>query len=120
MSTTYQIQEGKLIACDSSSGTIVSVNEFDGCPVFKVLPLLDQEGCLILLDPGASNKPSFENLLRVNIDGSVVWRSPLPRSHDAYADLLSTEEGIEARTWHGVRVLVDPTNGKIHEIGFSK
>jgi hypothetical protein len=120
MTRRYAIESGKLVARDSSSGAVVWSREFAGCPVFKLLPLQDEGDCLVLLDPGASKQPTFENLLRVKADGSVAWRAPLPRSHDAYSDVLSTNAGIEARPWQGLRVLVDAAKGTVREIGFSK
>jgi hypothetical protein len=37
------------------------------------------EGSLILLDPGASKQPTFENLL-LRCHGQIKWRSQLPQS----------------------------------------
>ena len=119
MITSYAIESGKLVARDARSNT-VWVKEFDGCPVLKLLPLIGEKDCLVVLDPAASKQPTFENLLRVGSDGSIVWRASLPRSHDAYVNVVSTHAAIEAITWRGVRVLVDPANGAVREIGLSK
>ena len=120
MPTNYSIESGKLIIRDEPSGSLLWSGNFDGGLVYKILPLRAREGCLVLLDPGSSPKPTFENLLRVNASGEITWRASLPRSHDAFTDVLFAGTQIEAHTWNGIRVVVDVDTGQTREIGFSK
>jgi hypothetical protein len=78
------------------------------------------EGTLILLDPGSSKQPTFENLfLRHN--GRVKWKAQLPQSHDAFVSVRLTESGeIEANTWQGFLVKVDLETGKTTKKDFVK
>lgn len=120
MNTSHRIESGKLIIENLSTGVLEWSGDFEGLPVFKVLPINGTTDCLVLLDPGASKQPTFKNLLRVKNTGDIIWRAELPRSHDAYADVLVTNQGVEARSWQGIRVLVSLVDGSVEEIGFSK
>ena len=119
MNNGYKIESGKLVIFDLATNDVKWSGDFEGS-VFKILPIPEGDDCLVLLDPGISKKPTFENLLRVQPSGDITWRAKLSRSHDAYTDVLSTGEGVEARTWNGVRVLIDLADGSVREIGFSK
>ena len=88
--------------------------------MIKLLPLSDGCDCLVLLDYAGSNRPTFENLLRVDRSGAIVWVAQLPDSNDAYVDVYSSETGIEASTWSGFRVRIDITTGRMVERHFTK
>jgi len=120
MKANYSIESGKLIVRDASSGSIVWTGDFGGLTVFKALPLADSETCLVFLDPGSSKQPTFENLLLVSHSGAVQWKAKLPRTNDAFADVVIAGAQIEARTWNGIRVQVEAQTGETKEIGFSK
>lgn len=93
-------------------------------PTSSKLPILQQietsKGTLILLDPASSKDPSFENLfLRRN--GRIKWKAQLPQSHDSFVSVDITKTGgIEAQTWQGLRVEVDPETGKTTKKEFVK
>ena len=80
MITNYTIESGKLVVRDSTTGKILWSGNFEGFPVFRLLPLELEGDCLVLLDPGASKKPTFENLLRVKANGTVVWHAKIMNS----------------------------------------
>jgi len=120
MKAIYSVNSGKLIVRDASSGSVVWTGDFDGFTVLKALPLASDEACLVLLDPGSTKQATFENLLLVDPSGAVRWRAKLPRTNDAFTDVLVMGTQIEARTWNGLRVQVDPRTGQTEEIGFSK
>jgi hypothetical protein len=117
---SYKVESGKLVIRAGEAHVAPIVVEFGGVPVYKILPLLSGDRCLVLLDPGFSKAPTFENLLCVEPLGRVVWRAELPKPHDAFADVLLVGTHIEARTWNGYRVEIDPATGTSREIGFSK
>jgi hypothetical protein len=88
------------------------------------LPVLQEietgKGSLILLDPGASKQPTFENLL-LRCHGQIKWRAQLPQSHDAFVSVRLTESGeIEARTWQGWTIKVNLQTGKTTKQEFVK
>jgi len=116
----YAIESGRLIVRDESSGLLLWSGDFDGCTVFKIVPLAGAEACLVLLDPGSSKQPTFENLLLVSPSGVVHWKARLPRTNDAFTDVVMRGVQIEARTWNGIRVQVDARTGHTKETGFTK
>jgi hypothetical protein len=117
---SYTIESGKLIIRRGDDRLAPIIADFKGIPVYKVLPFSSGDGCLVLLDPGFSKAPTFENLLCVKSSGHVEWRAQLPDSHDAFVDVLFVGEAIEGRTWNGYRVEIDPATGKSKKIGFTK
>ena len=120
MKPHYTIEFGKLVVRDTSSSSLLWSGDFDGCRVFKILPLGSTEDCLVLLDPGSSTRPTFENLLLVGPAGAVRWKAQLPQTNDAFVDVLLIGQKLEARTWNGLRVKVDVETGQTLEIGFTK
>ena len=120
MNKKFTIESGKLVISDTETGKTLWSGNFNGYPVFKLLPLQNGEDCLVLLDPGASKQPTFENLLKVTSSGEVTWKASLPHSHDAYTDVVLKNKAVEATTWCGSHVLVNPSNGITQKIGFSK
>ncbi len=120
MNKKFTIESGKLVVSDTETGRTLWSGNFNGYPVFKLLPLQNGEDCLVLLDPGASKQPTFENLLKVTSSGRVAWKASLPHSHDAYTDVILKNKEIEATTWSGSHVRVNSSNGISQKIGFSK
>ena len=120
MNLVYTIESGILAARDKDTRALLWKSDFGGTKVYKILPLEHEEGCIVLLDPGSSKQQTFENLLLVSSSGDVRWKAQLPRTNDAFADVLESGQKIEARTWTGIRVRVDITTGRTIEIGFSK
>jgi hypothetical protein len=64
-----------------------------------------------LLDPDASQRSAFENLLCIDRKGSPVWTAKLPTSPDVFLEIAPTSDGILARTWSGLKVLLDQHTG---------
>lgn len=119
MNTKYCEEQGKLVIRDHTTNAIRWQGDFDA-PVYKVLPLELEDGCLVLLDPGGSKKSAFENLFFVDSSGKTRWRAQLPDPHGAFTDILLGKDGIEASTWYGTRVRVDVATGRTSRIGFGK
>jgi hypothetical protein len=116
----YSIESGKLAVRNEKQDPVFTLVDFGNASVYKILPLPDRDGCLVLLDPGSSRVPTFENLLLVNSDGAVVWKAQLSKPHDAFVDVLLSDRRIEAMTWCGYRLEVDTVTGHSREIGFGK
>ena len=91
-------------------------------PELPVLETIETEnGSLVLLDPGSSKEPTFENLLMLRPDGGIKWKAQLPQSHDAFASIRITDSGeIEATTWGGLLVKVNQETGETTIVKFMK
>jgi hypothetical protein len=85
--------------------------EYDGTAVKRALPIDEGKRCILLLDPDANKRPAFENLLCIDQKGTLVWTAKLPTSPDAFLDVTSTPEGLLAKTWSGVTLLLDVRTG---------
>jgi hypothetical protein len=120
MKKNYKKECNKITFHSSSDLLVNGFENFDGLSVMKVVPIKDSNDCLVLLDPGSSKQQTFENLLRVDKAGIIVWRAKLPHSHDVFVNVVTMNEGIEARTWNGMKVLVNVADGSCQEIGFTK
>ena len=118
MKHIYSIDSGDLVVKDNETSTTIWRGRFENTPVYKIIPL--GERCLVLLDPGNSGKPTFDNLLLINSFGQTLWKAQPPQSNDAFADVTLTLGGVEANTWYGVRVSVDIDSGHTKKIGFCK
>jgi len=116
--TDYNIENGQLVICELVSGEVIRCG-FE-VPVLQMLPLSIGDGCLVLLDPDATEKPTFENLLKIQSDGSVQWRTPLPDSNDFFVRMEKCGEHIEANTWNGYRVEIDLNSGRTKNLRFVK
>jgi len=120
MTMVFSIHEGKLRVRDDGARTTLWEGLLDGVAARKLLPLPGQNRCIVLLDPAGSSKPTFENLLCIDGRGRTIWRAKLPRSHDAFVDVMRRGDAIEALTWNGLRVQVDEETGETSEISFTK
>lgn len=118
--SSFTLESGKLIIRNDEAHLSPIVAGFGGVPVHKVLPLLSGNRCLVLLDPGFSRTPTFENLLCIDSTGGIAWKARLTKSHDAFVDVLLTKAGIEARTWNGWEVAIDAATGASRVIGCIK
>jgi hypothetical protein len=118
VTTRYAVESGKLVARDATTGDVRWSQDFGGCPALKVLPLPDG-ACLVLLDLFSSG-PTCENLLKVAANGEIVRRIDLSSTHDGYVDVQQTDEGIVGHTWEGWLVRVNPDNGRVQRMTFSK
>lgn len=75
------------------------------------VPSQDGKQCILLLDPDASERSAFENLLCIDQKGDLVWSAKPPTSPDVFLDVTSTPEGLLTRTWSGVKLLLDQHTG---------
>jgi hypothetical protein len=82
--------------------------------------LIDDERCIILLDPGASKQEVFENLLCLESSGSMVWKAELPDQPDVFVKFEIAADGLQAWTWSGWVLRLELTTGKILERHFVK
>lgn len=93
-----------------------------GYPVKSVIPLVAEDGCIVLCDPDAQLGGYFENVLRIACDGSVLWRAPMPssRNDDCYTAIGYDADALVANSWSGYRVRIDPNSGRLLESSLTK
>ncbi len=80
-------------------------------PIKQAIPLNNGNRCILLLDPDATKRPAFENLLCIDRKGTAVWVAKLPTSLDVFLDATITRDGLEAHTWSGMNVVLDQNTG---------
>jgi len=89
-----------------------------------VLPIEGTTDAIVLIDWGAFRGGSFQNLLRVRANGSVVWRAALPTGQvngDAYVAVRwGPEAQLIANTWSTNLVRLDLESGRILDSIFTK
>lgn len=77
--------------------------------VKTTFPLAGSDERLLLLFWGLSVEPRFENLVRVDRHGNVLWRAELPGDapRDCFVGLEQRIDGFVARTFSGRTVRLD-------------
>lgn len=115
-----KVENGELLLIQTANGSIVFRGRFEGVSVIDAVAVPQVQGVLVLLDPGGSKEPSFKNLILVDKDGSVRRCFYLPDSHNAFTEIVSKGNEIDARTWNGQLVHLDLDTGKVKPAGFSK
>ncbi|GJM38013.1 MAG: hypothetical protein DHS20C19_13800 [Acidimicrobiales bacterium] len=92
----------------------------------RPLAVLEAAGhTVVLLDPDAELRPygQFENLFAISPGGERAWLARLPTSStgDCYLSAaLSSDGDLEATSFSGYRVVIDPRTGGIVESTFTK
>jgi hypothetical protein len=105
----------------STDGKLLYCAKPDGHPAEKVA-VLQSGKTIVLLRYFERKYGSFENLLLLRLDGTVVWRAQLPNtsSGDAYVDFEITDDRVFANSWSCYRVELDMRDGKILQRQFTK
>jgi hypothetical protein len=119
LKSNYMIKNGMLCVQEPASQRVSWEGSFEGLPVIQVLPLADEDGCLVLLDAAFAKTPTVDNLLKVGSDGSVVWKAQ-PRPHDSFTRIVAMGNRVVAQTWKGLRVEIDLTTGQTKTPRFVK
>ena len=101
-------------------GSTICSGRFEGATIKSAIPLDNGTRCVMLLDPDASSAPAFENLVCIDRAGDLVWRAHLPTSPDVFVAVAQVSEGIVAKTWSGLSILLDLDNGREQARSFVK
>jgi hypothetical protein len=107
------------ISVQENNGLIIS-GQFGGAAIKSAIPLGNGARCILLLDPVASDATAFENLVCVDRAGAVIWRARLPTSPDVFVSVALVPEGVQAKTWSGVSILLDVDSGREQARSFVK
>lgn len=110
MTVAFSSKEG-LSVFRRADGSFSWIGKYKGVSVKNALPIAGGKKCILLLDPDASNRSTFENLLCIEQSGRTIWTAKLPSNPDAFLETSLTSEGISALTWSGLRVVLDPYTG---------
>ena len=89
MTFDYSVEKGQLIIRELSTGHVVQ--QVFEAPIIQLLPSSKDDGCLVLLDPSAMKKPTFENLFPSAND--FVSGRPQP-TDDLPPSLVSWQIGV--------------------------
>jgi len=111
MSTVFSSPRHGLFVSQNADGSYAWSGQYNGVSIVRVIPLDGVSRCVLLLDPDASQRQAFENLLCIDRGGGAVWTARLHTSPDVFLGIVPTDEGIWANTWSGWRVLLDPNTG---------
>lgn len=111
MSVVFSSLHQGVVVSHNLDGSYSWSGQYDGATIKRAVPSDDGKHCVLLLDPDASKRSAFENLLCIDRKGSPVWTAKLPTSPDVFLDVASTPEGLLAKTWSGLNILLDQHTG---------
>ena len=110
----YYLADDQLVIEDTDGSTQKWKGKPDDLTPSMVLEIPDLEDCIVLLKYW-ENGNRFNNLLRINSAGEVVWRAALPatRGVDAYVEASWQSDQLVGWTWSGFMETIDLDTGKI-------
>jgi hypothetical protein len=94
--------------------------------VWQELPVPGSTDTIVLLDPDQSPMTGpFHNLLRYDSAHHTIWTATLPDLYapgrpDCYVSVRWEDDTLDANTWSGHRVRLDPATGAIVATTFVK
>lgn len=108
------------ISVSRNDGSTTCRGRFEEMEIKSAIPLGGGDRCILLLDPDASSASAFENLVCIDRAGAVTWRARLPTNPDVFISVLQVPEGILAKTWSGMSILLDADSGQEQARSFVK
>jgi hypothetical protein len=121
MKTHYYLANDELVIEDIEDNSVKWKGKIGGLPIHTLLSIPDIEDCIVLLNYW-ENGNRFQNLLRINSTGSVVWRAMLPSDVgvDSYVRTKWQSGDLLAWSWSGFMVTIDISTGNIITQKFTK
>lgn len=92
---------------------VLRLHTVNGMRVSSLLQIDDE--AIVILDP---ERPwgSVENLVKIDASGEVVWTAPMnqatPPPNEYVSIAFDEGDGLVARTWGGMRVVLNPETGQ--------
>ncbi|NML29630.1 hypothetical protein [Paraburkholderia antibiotica] len=111
MSIIFSSVPSGVVVSQSKDGSYSWLGQYDGMSIKKAIPMGEGTCCVLLIDPDASNRSAFENLLCIDVNGRPTWIAELPTSPDVFLDVSLGSEGLIAHTWSGMQILLDTKSG---------
>jgi hypothetical protein len=119
--STFSFENGKLIVSDPVSGATQWRGLPGGARVADLKLVPGENGAIVLLDYSAQPHGPFQNLLRVDPDGAIVWVAELPTTNaDAYVSFDLDRNEVHANSWSGYAVTIDIRSGTVAARSFAK
>lgn len=120
---TYHLIENTLIMKNKTTEEVLWQGRPYGCSIVKIMPLLDQSGCIVLLDQNDFSQSEYRhlsNLINISPKGAIKWAAQLPETRDVYVNFRFEEKSLFANSWSGFRVQIDLETGRILDRKFTK
>jgi hypothetical protein len=81
---------------------------------------LDRAGSILLYDWMAEEVKDGRNLMRVDAEGQILWKALPPDIKDCFTRIEWDGQALTANTWSCYRVAIDPENGEVTVLEFTK
>ena len=118
----YVTSSGELVILESHPCTEIWRGMPEGVPVSKAISAPNTNDIIVLLEYSHNPKHSFNNLIRIGPDGSIIWYAELPKTaaNDAYVEMELRENSLLAWSWSGYKAVIDLNSGNIVQKAFTK
>lgn len=90
--------------------------------VIDRIDLPDDAASIVLYDWAAGEVRDGRNLVRVDREGRIVWKAAPPTTgmQDCFTAMQWDGEALTAHTWSCYLVRIDPKNGDVTVLRFTK
>jgi hypothetical protein len=90
--------------------------------VIDRVDLPDATGSIVLYDWMSDEVRDGRNLMRIDPEGNILWKASPPTTgrQDCFTWMHWDGQMLTANTWCGCRVGVDPQNGNVTVLEFTK
>lgn len=121
-SILFSIIDKEIVVTDLKTGAVVWAGRPLNRQVIDMAQLSQTSQAIILLEYYGTPADERQNLVAIDKDGRILWRSTLPTnaSTDAYTEMELLVSGVSAFSWSGHRVLIDLISGEIVDDQFAK
>jgi len=120
MSIIFSSTQPSIVVSQNDDGSYSWGGQYKDMSIKQAIPINGGAHCILLLDPDASDRSTFKNLLCIDTTGQSIWNAELPASPDVFLDVSLSSKGLLAHTWSGMQVLLDSNSGRELERKFNK
>jgi hypothetical protein len=93
MSEVFSTLHQSFVVYRDADGSLSWSGQYYGVVIESALPIDDGKQCIVLLDPDASQRLIFENLLCIDQKKNVIWTAKLPSMPDRFVRIDQREGG---------------------------
>ena len=121
MDYKFELESGTIIVTDLSDNNLIWKGKPNNHVVKQIIQTPEIKTCIALLDPDQKND-RFHNLVKVDINGFILWEAELPdfSGVDCYVDVKFQDDFLVAHSWAGFKVIIDIESGQIVSKKFTK